>query len=186
MFISRKAERRIGTPPASGQPYSAEVGAGLKCRVNRDRRQIDPLEFIRLFSGVPSHLAYELMERCTILEFNSSDQVLSPEQENDSLLILLSGILKVYLEHKTSNGFIINPGECVGEMSIIDGKPVSAYVIAETACRMLAIHQNVFWTSLSQIPDLARNLLAAQAERMRIRDQAVLQRLQAQMELDYI
>jgi sigma-B regulation protein RsbU (phosphoserine phosphatase) len=95
--------------------------------------------------------------------------------------------LKVLLGSETSNEFvIINRGECIGEMSIIDGKPVSAYVVAETPCRMLVIHQNEFWVSLSQIPGLARNLLATLSDRMRMSNQSVLQRLQAKMELEHI
>ena len=97
----------------------------------------------------------------------------------------MSGCLKVHLGNMTSDEFVfINPGESFGEMSIIDNKPVSAYVVAETACRMMVIHQNDFWESLSQIPGFARNLLATITERMRIREKSVLQRLHAQMELE--
>ena len=185
MSIFRKPERRKIHPMAP-KP-SCPSGTGSECRVNPDRRQKDPLDFIGLIAGVPRHLAYELMERCTIAEFNGGEQVLAQGQENDSILVLLSGRLKVHLGSKTSTEFVlINPGECIGEMSIIDGKPVSAHVVAETPCRMFVIHQNEFWESLSQIPGLARNLLATLSERMRLSNQSVLQRLQAKMELEHI
>lgn len=187
MTISRKQDRRKTDPHNSIPPYSEESGTRIERRMKPDRRQVDPLEFMGLFSGIPSHLAYGLMERCTVAEFNDGDLVLSPGQENDSIRVLLSGRLKVLLGNKTSNEFvIINRGECIGEMSIIDGKPVSAHVVAETACRMLVIHQNEFWVSLSQIPGLARNLLATLSDRMRMSNQSVLQRLQAKMELEHL
>jgi sigma-B regulation protein RsbU (phosphoserine phosphatase) len=178
MPTSRKQDRRTSHQNAS---------VGIERRLEPGRRQKDPLEFMGLFSGVPSHLAYELMERCTVAEFNGGDLVLSPGQENESIRIILSGRLRVHLGNQTSNEFvIINPGECIGEMSIIDGKPVSAYVVADTTCRMLIIHQNEFWLSLGQIPSLARNLLSTLVERMRASNQSALQRLQAQMELEHI
>lgn len=183
MTLFRKQDRRKTGSQPSDSPCSTET----ENRHKPDRRQKDPLDFIGLFSGVPSHLANELIKRCIVAEFNDGDLVLSPGQENDSIRILLSGNLKVHLGNLTSNEFvIIQPGECIGEMSIIDGKPVSAHVVAETICRMLVIHQNEFWVSLSRIPGLARNLLATLSDRMRMSNQSVIQRLQAKMELKHI
>jgi len=185
--ISRHKDRRSPPRQASVLPYSTEIETGPERRLDPERRQKNPIEIIKLFSGVPMHLASELMERCRITEFASGDLVLSPGQENDSVFVLLSGRLRVHLGNKTSDEFVfINPGESFGEMSIIDNKPVSAFVVAETTCRMMVIHQNEFWASLSQIPGFARNLLATITERMRIREKSVIQRLQAQMELESI
>ncbi len=183
MTVCRKQNRR----KASAQTYFDATGVRFERRLQPDRRQIDALQFMGLFAGVPPHLAESLMQRCTVAEYNSGDLVLSPGQQNDSIRVLLSGRLKVRLGDTPSNDFIIiNPGECIGEMSIIDGKPVSAYVVAETVCRMLVIPQHEFWSSLSSIPGLARNLMATLAERMRAGNQAVLRRLRAQMELEHI
>ncbi len=186
MFICRKTDRRARSADYD-VALNANTEAGLELRVKSDRRQKDPLDFMGLFFGVPSHLAYELLERCAVVEFASGDLVLSPAEENDSICILLSGHLKVHLGTPESKDFfLINPGDCIGEMSIIDGKPVSAFVIAESACRVLKIHQNEFWGSLSQIPDLVKNLLATLVDRMRTSNKSVLTQLQAKMEYEHI
>ncbi len=187
MPTSRKQDRRKTHPSKSSPPLSSATQTRPERRVIKDRRQKEPFEFMSLFASIPSHLACELIDRCTIAEFNRGDTVLSLGQKNDSILILLSGHLKVLFGDDMSTEFIIiNPGECIGEMSIIDGKPVSAHVVAESDCRIFVMHHDEFWRSMAQIPGLARNLLTTLSERMRNSNQAVLRRLQAQMELEHL
>lgn len=187
MTQGRKIDRRTTYQPTSLSTNSTTSAANLDYRVNPDRRQRDILDFVGLFSGIPRNLIQGLLEHCSVEKFSNGDLILSKGQENVSIRILLSGQLRVEIGSVTSNECIaVNPGECIGEMSIIDSKPVSANVFAETDCRMLIIHQDHFWTSLGQLPDLARNMLSSLVARMRIRDQAVIQKLQGQLVLEHI
>jgi sigma-B regulation protein RsbU (phosphoserine phosphatase) len=59
---------------------------------------------------------------------------------------LLSGQLAAYLDSARlpATGIPIRPGESVGEMSAIDGKPVSAFVVALTEARVLSLPGMLF------------------------------------------
>ena len=64
-------------------------------------------------------------------------------------------------------------GDVVGEMSVIDGKPRSATVIAETPMNLLVLHRRDFMSLLETVPGLQRKLLVTLCERVRQADQAL-------------
>jgi len=164
-----------------------EKGAFVERRRNPERRRQNPCDCLQLFSGIPETLVGGILAQHGVLNFAAGEVILTPGQKNDSIYLLLSGRLQIHLNDKESSDFIlINPGECVGEMSIIDGKPVSAYVLAETTSRVLVIHEKEFWGSLIPIPGVARNLLCALSERMRMTNQVMLQRMQQQLALKHM
>ena len=67
----------------------------------------------------------------------------------------------------------LGPGDVVGEMSVIDGKPRSATVIAETSMNLLVLHRRDFVSLLETVPGLQRKLLVTLCERVRRADQAL-------------
>jgi len=67
----------------------------------------------------------------------------------------------------------LGPGDVVGEMSVIDGKPRSATVIAETPMNLLVLHRRDFVFLLETVPGLQRKLLVTLCERVRQADQAL-------------
>jgi diguanylate cyclase (GGDEF)-like protein len=58
-------------------------------------------------------------------------------------------------------------GECVGEISLVDGKPPSAVVIASEPTRVLAIPHDTIWSLVESSHAVALNLLSILAGRMR-------------------
>ena len=102
--------------------------------------------------------------------------LLQPGAANYAIFIVLSGQLGAYLgDPNQGDTFIpINPGECLGELSAIDGKPVSALVKVIAEARVLRLTQETFWNQLMALPGVARNLLAVLAERMRRKRQTGL------------
>jgi sigma-B regulation protein RsbU (phosphoserine phosphatase) len=71
-------------------------------------------------------------------------------------------------------------------MSVIDGKPVSALVAAVTQARVLALPSATFWSRLSPLPGVSRNLLAMLSERMRRGNAAMLEAQRRQLALEYL
>jgi len=67
----------------------------------------------------------------------------------------------------------LGAGDVVGEMSVIDGKPRSATVIAETPMNLLVLHRRDFVSLLETVPGLQRKLLVTLCERVRQADQAL-------------
>jgi len=61
----------------------------------------------------------------------------------------------------------VDPGECVGEMSIIDSRVPSAEVSATEPTLVLEIEQDILWRLVSASHEIARNLLYIMSERVR-------------------
>ena len=59
------------------------------------------------------------------------------------------------------------PGDCVGELSVIDGNRVSAEVVAEGTTDVLGIAGEELWAVLDVSPEMARNLLFILSGRVR-------------------
>jgi len=81
----------------------------------------------------------------------------------------------------SASSFQVAPGQCVGEMSLVDGRPASAYVVAGADCRVLAVPESVFWSELMTVEGLARNLLHVIAERVRERTDVTVRALKQQL-----
>ena len=81
---------------------------------------------------------------------------------------------------------VIEAGDCVGEMSIIDGQPTSAYVVATKPSTVIAVHESVFWSKIAINPKAVRNLTRVLAERMRKRNAATLRALEHEMRLEQL
>ena len=119
--------------------------------------------------------------------------LLKPGDANEAVRVVLQGRLMVYLDQPGSGDFIdVGVGACVGEMSVIDHRPVSAYVVAEPGTQLLVIDENSFLNEIMAIPRVARNLMSTLSGRMRRSDELTIKRMrkmlqmeQAQRELQY-
>ena len=102
--------------------------------------------------------------------------------------MLLSGQLVAYLDgaRRPESGIPIQPGESVGEMSAIDGKPASAFVVAVTESRLLLLPGRLFWSRFGNVPAVMRNLLASLSERMRRGNEAMLEAQHKQLSLEHV
>lgn len=149
-----------------------------------DRRRNAFLSQQRIFDGIPYDVLEPLIERCQTRDLSPGEVLLSLGQTNDALHLLLSGRLQVHLDAAESQNWVeILPGECVGEMSIIDGQPTSAYVVADVTSRVLSIPEELFWSVLVAAPGVASYLFKVLAARMRRRNDMLLQAMEQRLEL---
>ncbi|WP_423982052.1 Crp/Fnr family transcriptional regulator [Ilumatobacter sp.] len=64
----------------------------------------------------------------------------------------------------------VGPGDVVGELSLIDGKPTSASVEADTPIEAIVIDRSKFTTLLESTPQLCPRLMVGLATRRRAAD----------------
>ena len=67
----------------------------------------------------------------------------------------------------------LKPGDYFGEMSLLDGEPRSATVVAETPVRLLVISRRNFSTLLNEVPGMIQSLLATLSRRVRQAERAL-------------
>jgi diguanylate cyclase (GGDEF)-like protein len=128
-----------------------------------------------LFRNLDFSSVEYMLERSVVRTLNSGDKLLQPELPNEHLYLILDGELNVHLtsqqaeEHAT-----LYAGECAGEISLVDGKNPSALVVATKPTRVLAVPHDTVWSLVDQSHDVARNLLAIIAGRMRHDNSALI------------
>ena len=129
-----------------------------------------------LLAGVDPALAHSVLATCAALELIAGTTLLAPGDHNSSLFLVTAGRLLVYLEDPSGKHYLaLESGDCVGEMSFIDGRPASAHVLASTDTRVLEVANEPVWRLIDGTPEFARNLLRVLASRVR-NDNAHLQR----------
>ena len=62
---------------------------------------------------------------------------------------------------------VLGANQFFGEMSLLDGGPRSATVVAETSLRLLVIRRRDFSTLLQTVPGMTQNLLVTLCRRVR-------------------
>ncbi len=110
------------------------------------------------------------------VELSEGEILLSTSRLNKEIHFLVQGELKIYLDKKSPDEIAcVLPGDCVGEISIIDDRPPSAYVKATTNSLLLSINRSVLVEMYQKQTNLAANLLKLLADRFR-QNTAVLTR----------
>jgi diguanylate cyclase (GGDEF)-like protein len=126
-----------------------------------------------LFTRLTPRVRGEVVERGVVRHLSSGDCLLTAGATNTSLLIVVDGEVDVLLPGVDTALVRLGPGECVGELSLIDGKPVSADVVAAAPTTVLELSQDHVWALIDSSATFARNLLRVLAGRVR-HDQTVL------------
>ena len=132
------------------------------------------LDSLELFRGVLPDDVNELLQRCERRDLAEGELLLSPGAKNEHVFIVLSGSLSIHV------GSIDTPvlatmevGACVGEMSIIEDRDPSAFVIGAEESHLLLIHQTILWEMVDASHKFAKNLLIVLSERVRSHNRVI-------------
>ncbi len=140
-------------------------------------RECDPLHGAllgsRLFAGVPPDLVSVAVAGSETRALAPQELLLAAGADNDVLFIVLSGLLSVRVPGTDHPHIRLGVGECVGELSFLDGQQVSADVMAVEPSVVLAIDRERLWPLIESSGDVARNLLRLLAGRVRSDDAAM-------------
>ena len=103
-------------------------------------------------------------------------QILVAGNPTDSLYILISGRVKVFmsdLDGKEVILAILEPNEFVGEMGLIDNSPRSANVVALEPCEVVCISKSDFKRCLADNFDMAMTVMRGLVKRLREADKQI-------------
>lgn len=126
------------------------------------------LNGIALFRGVDPDLIGDLLPRCGRVDVRTGRVLLSPERENHCIYVVLSGQLAVHLGALDAPKIAdLPPGACAGEMSLIENKDPSAYVVAVEESHLMVISHGILWQMVDRSHAFAKNLLVVLSERVR-------------------
>ena len=133
------------------------------------------LEKSTLFQDIPHKILAPLVKESMQISLTKREQLLTPGIINEHVYIIIAGQLSVHLMMANLDEplAILNPGECVGEMSVLVDSKVSAFVVARTECQLLAIGYSAFWSLIKGSNDSARNMLNILVQRIRLGNEVI-------------
>jgi len=135
---------------------------------------LEILEKSPLFRGVPSETLISKLSQTKLQSLKAGDVLLIPGQANNKIYMILSGRLNIQSNASRIEPIaILGEGDCVGEMSVLGGAPVSAYAISATDCRLLSIDQAAIWDLINDSHEAAHNMLNILSERLRLSNQII-------------
>ncbi|HEX9179977.1 MAG TPA: GGDEF domain-containing protein [Burkholderiales bacterium] len=149
-------------------------------------KDLEILAGSRLFHAVELELVEHLLEDCSVRALEKGEVLLAEgRRASDSVFLVLEGNVSVHLGGKSADPYtVFGTGESVGEMSVIDGRPISATVVADEPTRVLAIPESILWSLVNTSHQMARNLLLALSLRMRHDNGALVASIEQQRELE--
>jgi diguanylate cyclase (GGDEF)-like protein len=149
------------------------------------RGRVDPAELynLRVLQGVSLTSIDPLLDRCELRYLATGELLIEQGQPNRVMYMILSGRLGVHLDSADAEPVAhLAAGETVGELSVIDNSPASAFVVAAEPSRLLAVAEGVFWDLVQASHDFAINLLFSLAQRLRANNSTVSNNIRLQRE----
>jgi len=141
------------------------------------------LSRLQLFRNVDllSPSLHDLLGSCIYRKLAVDEIVLSTREENHYLYVVLKGRLVIQLtQHDEVPFATVEPGECVGEMSIIDSRIPYEKISASEETMVLVIEREILWRMISVSHEISRNLLYIMSERVRYSNLVIADSLEMQ------
>jgi len=134
------------------------------------------LENIPLFSALPKEALSKIEQHGSTKSYKKNTIVINEGDETDSLYVILSGRVKVFLSGEDGREAMLNhqgPGEYFGEMALIDRQPRAASVMTLEPSKFMIISRGDFMDCLSANPEIALKLIRPLTSRIRMLAQNV-------------
>ena len=185
-FESGNTDWSIGVDIASG-PLIGQFQDGASDRQELSDSDLNTLSGSQLFTGVARQRLREWMKPRGEVRLRAGAVLLETGQHSKAIYSLVSGRLAIFLDEddKIPVAYVM-PGECVGEISLLDHDSASAVVVAIEPSRLLATDVDQFWRMMREEPRIALNLMQVLVERVRRNNIVVSERFRRPAKLNML
>src|SRR6516225_7945370 len=135
---------------------------------HQEKRQIFERHF--LLGKLSGDEIDTLLHYARVESYPAGYEIFSKGSPGTSMMAVLRGTLKmssVSSEGKEVVFNIMNPGDCFGEIALLDGDERSADAVAMTDCELLVLHRRDFMPILEKRADICLILLKVLCQRLR-------------------
>jgi CRP/FNR family transcriptional regulator, cyclic AMP receptor protein len=129
-----------------------------------------------LLSALPAHLSERLFDNATTVRLKTDEVLFLAGDAGDGCYRVDDGLLKVTMVSRSGTERILaflGHGAIVGELSIIDGLPRSASVVAVRAAALSFLSRAAFEDFAAKYPEIYKSLVTLIATRLRETDAAL-------------
>ncbi len=128
------------------------------------------LKRVPAFRSLSDRRIDQIVDDFTIRTFHAGETVFFQTDKSTDLYIILEGSVKVILLSEEGEEFVLadlQQGDFFGEMSLIDGNPRSASVIADEDSTFAVLERSRFLDAIKQDPEMAIDLMKSLVQRLR-------------------
>lgn len=126
---------------------------------------VDELAGVAFFEGFSAQERSRVIELSTELDIEPGTVLIDQGDAGLDCFVVLDGTAAVYIGSEYVNS--AGKGSVVGEMALVDHRPRSASVIAETQMKVLRFDARRFKTLLSEMPKAEERIMAMLTARLR-------------------
>lgn len=122
-----------------------------------------------LFRDLPSDMRREIAAKCVRRAFHKGTVLFQKESADQELYLIASGRIRIYLPGESGREVTLNvcgPGEVIGELSMLDGRPRSASAEALDEAVVYCLHHEDFGRLIEASP-VAAAVIRVLAGRLR-------------------
>jgi hypothetical protein len=123
------------------------------------------LRSIPLFEGIPADQLLAVADIAAEVGFEARDVIFREGDPGDHLYLIVHG--RVNIVHGQSILAELGPGECFGEMALLDQSPRSAMAVAATDLDCMVLARDDFEDLLELSPSLAKGIIRVLTQRLR-------------------
>ena len=145
--------------------YDNQPGLEPSSSALRQDDKIDRLEEVPLFQGCSRRQLRHIARIAETFEAPAGMPLARVGEPGNQFFLILDGNARV--DVSPDKHVSLRPGDFFGEMSLLDGEPRSATVVAESPMRVLVISRRNFSTLLGEVPGLIQNILVVLCKRVR-------------------
>lgn len=122
----------------------------------------ETLSDIKMFRNVPQETVQALSKRCTWRWYEAHQAIVQHQDDGRQLFFVVQGNAREM--HYSLNGREVSlrdlpAGQMFGELSVVDGQPQSATVIATTRTLIAGMPASVFWETIHRCDPFASAIL---------------------------
>lgn len=134
------------------------------------------LRKVNIFSDLRDREVDRLLEVVEEKNFAKDSVILTQDDLGDTLFIIVRGKVKIVLlseEGKEITLSTLRDGDFFGEMSLLDGEPRSANVVALENSSLLIMRRDEFLKQLRKSPEIALRIMVEMSKRLRRADEKI-------------
>ena len=123
-----------------------------------------------LFDGASDRALARLATEASEETARTGQALFAVGDEADGLRIVTAGLVRVWIndaDGKELTLTLLEPGDALGEIALLDGMPRSANATAQEVSRLLVLRRSSFQRVLGEEPALALHLVTLLCERLR-------------------
>lgn len=134
---------------------------------------LDVIRKVSLFEGLDKRTLARILQQTNIYRFATGDSVIDEDASGrfGRLYMVVSGTAEVRVHDSAVASF--GPGDHFGEMSVLDGSPRSASIVATSDLETLGLSAWNMRSLLREEPDIALHVIETLVARLRALNESI-------------